>query len=73
MPLLIGRLSERPWLDAECERKKPARAALCAVGRTSSMVKMVALLVTFSAGIFLVHAIEAYSDKAYRAYVRRFK
>jgi hypothetical protein len=34
----------------------------------SSMVKLVALLTTFSAGIFLVYAIEAYSDKAYRAH-----
>ena len=25
-------------------------------------------LITFSAGIFLVHAIEAYSDKVYRAH-----
>ena len=32
------------------------------------MVKPVALLITFSAGIFLVHAIEAYSDKVYRAH-----
>jgi hypothetical protein len=37
------------------------------------MVKLVALLITFSAGIFLAHAIEAYSDKAYRAYFRRYK
>jgi hypothetical protein len=34
----------------------------------SSMVKLVALLTTFSAGIFLVYAIEAYGDKAYRAH-----
>jgi hypothetical protein len=33
-----------------------------------SMVKLIALLTTFSAGIFLVYAIEAYSDKAYRAH-----
>ena len=32
------------------------------------MVKLLALLTTFSAGIFLVCAIEAYSDKAYRGH-----
>jgi hypothetical protein len=34
----------------------------------TSMVKLVALLTTFSVGIFLEYAIEAYSDKAYRAH-----
>ena len=32
------------------------------------MVKLVALLITFSAGIFLVHTIEAYRDKVYRTH-----
>jgi len=41
-----------------------------ATGKTSSMVKLVVLLIVlFSAGTFLAHAIEAYRD----GYLRRFK
>ena len=43
-------------------------AAFPAPDLESSMVKLIALLTTLSAGIFLVYAIEAYSDKAYRAH-----
>ena len=41
-----------------------------AIGKTSSMVKLIVLLIVlFSAGTFLAHAIEAYRD----GHLRRFK
>jgi hypothetical protein len=73
--LLLSRFSD-PVHVQKCQRRLN-RAAMrgdsfhaATTGRMSSMVKLVVLLIVlFSAGTFLAHAIEAYRD----GYLRRFK
>jgi hypothetical protein len=55
-------------LRTQCEAQKTAHTfILGSISGVLPMVKLVALLTTFSAGIFLTHATEAYltADKAY--------